>query len=82
MCWRRSQNEPALDHIVGLHMAQPPISSRGALPRVSDVPLILIERKSLASVYSECHSLILVLQSIGKDALGEGMGSTRLCSSH
>lgn len=74
MRWRRSQNEPAPDHIVSLHMAQSPVSSRSGIPRVPDVPLILNERKSLASIYIMCRSLISVLQAIGKDALGESMG--------
>jgi hypothetical protein len=74
MRWRRSQNESVPQDIVRLHMAQSPLSNRGAVIRGPDAPLILNERKSLASIYIMCRSLISVLQSIGKDALGEAMG--------
>ena len=74
MRWRRSQNEPVPNDIIRLHMTQSPVSNRAGVGRVPDAPLILNERKSLASIYIMCRSLIAVLQSIGKDALGEGMG--------
>src|ERR1700683_5725834 len=39
---------------------------------LNGVPLILNEWKSLTSIYIMSHLVILVLQSVGKDALGEG----------
>lgn len=74
MRWRRSQNELVPEDIIRLHTTQSPVSHRSGISRVPDAPLILNERKSLASIYIMCRSLISVLQSIGKDALGEAMG--------
>jgi hypothetical protein len=74
MRWRKSQNESIPEDIIRLHTTQSPVSNRGGIFRVPDAPLILNERKSLASIYIMCRSLISVLQSIGKDALGEAMG--------
>jgi hypothetical protein len=53
-------------------MAQPTSQTRAI--RMHDVPGLLNERKSLASIYIMCRALIAVLQSISKDALGEAMG--------
>jgi hypothetical protein len=74
MRWRKSQNDSASQDIVRMHMAQSPLSNRVAGIRGPDAPLVLNERKSLAAIYIMCRSLISVLQSIGKDALGEAMG--------
>jgi hypothetical protein len=74
MRWRKSQNEPVSEDVIRLHATQSPVSSRGGVVRVPNVPMVLNERKSLASIYIMCRSLIAVLQSIGKDALGEVMG--------
>ena len=74
MRWRRSQNEPVPHDIIRFHMTQSPASTRSGATRAPDPSLVLNERKSLASIYIMCRSLICVLQSIGKDALGESMG--------
>ncbi|KAI5888318.1 uncharacterized protein SCHCODRAFT_02636387 [Schizophyllum commune H4-8] len=72
--WRRSQNENVGSDIIKFHISQPPVASR--IIRMSDVPGLLNERKSLASIYIMCRSLIAVLQaiSVAKDALSENMG--------
>ncbi|KAJ7046983.1 cell morphogenesis N-terminal-domain-containing protein [Mycena alexandri] len=70
MRWRRSQTENVGSDVIRTHMAQSP-SPR---VRIHDVPGLLNERKSLASIYVMCRALIAVLQSISKDALGETMG--------
>ncbi|KAJ7741597.1 cell morphogenesis N-terminal-domain-containing protein [Mycena maculata] len=71
MRWRRSQTENVGSDVIRTHMAQSPSPSR---VRIHDVPGLLNERKSLASIYVMCRALIAVLQSISKDALGETMG--------
>ncbi|KAJ6597060.1 cell morphogenesis N-terminal-domain-containing protein [Mycena vulgaris] len=71
MRWRRSQTENVGSEVIRTHMAQSPSPSR---IRIHDVPGLLNERKSLASIYVMCRALIAVLQSISKDALGEQMG--------
>ncbi|KAF8212053.1 cell morphogenesis N-terminal-domain-containing protein [Mycena galopus ATCC 62051] len=71
MRWRRSQTENVGSEVITAHMAQSPNPSR---IRINDVPALLNERKSLASIYVMCRALIAVLQSIGKDALGETLG--------
>ncbi|KAJ6623475.1 cell morphogenesis N-terminal-domain-containing protein [Mycena sp. CBHHK59/15] len=71
MRWRRSQIENVGSEVIRTHMAQSPSPSR---IRIHDVPGLLNERKSLASIYVMCRALIAVLQSISKDALGETMG--------
>lgn len=48
-------------------------NSRGRNGATSDLPALLNERKSLASMYIMCRALITVLKSIGKDALVEVM---------
>ncbi|KAI0053212.1 hypothetical protein FA95DRAFT_1674602 [Auriscalpium vulgare] len=70
--WRRTQNEPVSLDIMRMHLAQSPATARGA--RTYDAPLILNERKSLAAIYIMCRALIVVMQSLSKDALGEAMG--------
>lgn len=72
MRWRRSQHENVGSDIIRLHMTQSPATPNRA--RAYDVPGLLNERKSLASIYVMCRALIAVLQSISKDALGEAMG--------
>lgn len=69
--WRRSQNETVGSEVIRLHEAQLPGLSR---VRTSDIPSILNERKSLASIYIMCRALIDILSSISKDALSESMG--------
>ena len=66
--WRRSQNENVGSDIIKFHISQPPVASR--IIRMSDVPGLLNERKSLASIYIMCRSLIAVLQaiSVAKDS--------------
>ncbi|KAJ7632784.1 cell morphogenesis N-terminal-domain-containing protein [Roridomyces roridus] len=71
MRWRRSQTENVGSDIIRTHMAQSPSPAR---VRLHDVPGLLNERKSLASIYIMCRALIAVLQTISKDALGETMG--------
>lgn len=71
MRWRRSQNEPVSAEVTRLHASQSPGPSRN---RSQDIPSILNERKSMASIYIMCRALIAVLSSIPKDALGETMG--------
>ncbi|KAJ7219440.1 cell morphogenesis N-terminal-domain-containing protein [Mycena pura] len=71
MRWRRSQTENVGSDVIRTHMAQSPSQAR---VRMHDVPGLLNERKSLASIYVMCRALIAVLQSISKDALGETMG--------
>ena len=73
MRWRRS-TETVPEDIIRDHISQSPISNRGPVTRPLDARSILIERKSLASIYIMCRSLIEVLKSIGKDALGEATG--------
>ncbi|KAJ6497024.1 cell morphogenesis N-terminal-domain-containing protein [Mycena vitilis] len=71
MRWRRSQTENVGSDVIRTHTAQSPSPSR---VRIHDVPGLLNERKSLASIYVMCRALIAVMQSISKDALGETMG--------
>lgn len=72
MRWRRDQLENVGSDIIRFHMAQSPGPSR--VIRTPDVPGLLNERKSLASIYIMCRTLIAVLQSLSKDALGDAMG--------
>ncbi|KXN85574.1 Cell polarity protein mor2 [Leucoagaricus sp. SymC.cos] len=71
MRWRRSQHEVVSADIIRTHASQSPGHSRN---RANDVPAILNERKSMASIYIMCRALIDVLSSISKDALGEALG--------
>ncbi|KAF7323164.1 hypothetical protein HMN09_00096800 [Mycena chlorophos] len=70
MRWRRSQTENVGSDVIRTHTLSP----SPARVRMNDVPALLNERKSLASIYVMCRALIAVLQSISKDALGETMG--------
>ncbi|KAJ7063490.1 cell morphogenesis N-terminal-domain-containing protein [Mycena amicta] len=70
MRWRRSQTENVGSDVIRTHTQSP----SPARVRMNDVPALLNERKSLASIYVMCRALIAVLQSISKDALGETMG--------
>ncbi|KAF7294754.1 hypothetical protein MIND_01012800 [Mycena indigotica] len=70
MRWRRSQTENVGSDVIRTHTQSP----SPARVRLHDVPALLNERKSLASIYVMCRALIAVLQSISKDALGETMG--------
>jgi len=72
MRWRRSQNETVGVDIIRHHASQSPGFQRNL--RTYDIPGILNERKSLASIYIMCRALIAILQSISKDALGEVLG--------
>ncbi|KAJ3514095.1 hypothetical protein NLJ89_g2574 [Agrocybe chaxingu] len=71
MRWRRTQIEG-----VGADMIRAHMSSTGPnrLLRAQDVPGLLNERKSLASIYIMCRALIAVLQLLSKDALGDALG--------
>ncbi|CAK5277635.1 unnamed protein product [Mycena citricolor] len=71
MRWRRSQSENIPSDAIRFHVASSPGPSRG---RNADIPALLHERKSLASIYVMCRALIAVLQTISKDALGESLG--------
>ncbi|KAJ7599265.1 cell morphogenesis N-terminal-domain-containing protein [Mycena floridula] len=72
MRWRRSQLENVGSDIIRYHMGQSPGPNRTVRP--PDVPGLLNERKSLASIYIMCRALIAVLRTLGKDALGEKVG--------
>ncbi|KAG7091886.1 hypothetical protein E1B28_008287 [Marasmius oreades] len=53
-----------------------PSSGHVRVVRTHDVPGLLNERKSLAAIYIMCRALIAVVQTLGKDAIGEDMGYT------
>ncbi|KAL0958389.1 hypothetical protein HGRIS_000531 [Hohenbuehelia grisea] len=72
MRWRRSQHDPVNSEIISSHLSSNNGQARSA--RAQEVPSLLYERKSLASIYIMCRALIAVLQSISKDALGETLG--------
>ena len=74
MRWRRTQNDNVGLDIVRLHTKKSPTTTRNG--RSYDAPALLNERKSLASIYIMCRALIVVLQSISKDALEESTGFT------
>ncbi len=74
MRWRRSQNENVGSEIIRVHTTRSPTTARTI--RMHDIPGLLNERKSLASIYIMCRALIAVLQSLPKDALGDVMGYT------
>ncbi|EAU81493.2 hypothetical protein CC1G_05323 [Coprinopsis cinerea okayama7 len=61
MRWRRSQNEIG-SGILDLHG-----HSKGH---------IILEKKSMASIYIMCRALVAVLQNISKDSLGDAFGYT------
>ncbi|TFK22376.1 hypothetical protein FA15DRAFT_622584 [Coprinopsis marcescibilis] len=62
MRWRRTQNENITSDILDIHG-----HSRGH---------ILSEKKSMASIYIMCRALVVVLQNISKDSLGDAFGYT------
>lgn len=72
MRWRRTQ-EPVSDDIVRHHSNSSPISLRGGI-RTQDTVFVLNERKSLATIYVMCRALIVVMQGLSKDALGDALG--------
>ena len=72
MRWRRSQIENVGSDIIRVHLSRPNVPNQMFRPQ--DVPGLLNERKSLASIYIMCRALIAVLQSISKDALGDALG--------
>lgn len=72
MRWRRTQNDNVGSDIIRPHLAQSTGPNRTF--RAQDVPGLLNERKSLASIYIMCRALVAVLQSLSKDALGDAMG--------
>jgi hypothetical protein len=72
MRWRRSQHENVGSVFIRHHMAQPPSPHRSV--RTNDLPALLNERKSLASIYIMCRTLIAILQSVSKDALSDVVG--------
>jgi hypothetical protein len=74
MRWRRTQNDNVGLDIIRLHTAKSPIANRNG--RSHDFPALLNERKSLAYIYIMCRALIVVLQFVSKDALGEATGFT------
>ncbi|KIY48463.1 hypothetical protein FISHEDRAFT_73659 [Fistulina hepatica ATCC 64428] len=78
MRWRRSQNENVGSEIIKFHLNQHAIVPK--IVRMHDVPGLLNERKSLASIYIVCRALVAILQSIAavKDALGETWGQDLL----
>ncbi|KAH9077891.1 cell morphogenesis N-terminal-domain-containing protein [Lactarius deliciosus] len=72
--WRQSQSSsPIPPDIIRLQLSQSPASSSRS-NRSYDASSILGERKSLAAIYVMCRALIVVMQSLSKDALGEGIG--------
>ncbi|KAF8634828.1 hypothetical protein AX17_004079 [Amanita inopinata Kibby_2008] len=72
MRWRRSQNENVGSDIIRVHTTRSPSLNRSI--RMHDIPGLLNERKSLASIYIMSRALIAVLQSLPKDALSDIMG--------
>ncbi|KAI0312773.1 cell morphogenesis N-terminal-domain-containing protein, partial [Amylostereum chailletii] len=71
--WRRIQYDPVSPDIMRLHGSQSPMSLRNGV-RTQDTVSILNERKSMAAIYIMCRALIVVMQSLSKDVLGEAMG--------
>lgn len=72
--WRQSQSSsPIPPDIIRLQLSQSPAPSSRS-NRSYDASSILGERKSLAAIYVMCRALIVVMQSLSKDALGEGIG--------
>jgi len=67
MRWRRTQIENVGSEIIRIHMSN-------RLLRANDVPQMLNERKSLASIYIMCRALVAVLALLSKDALGDTLG--------
>lgn len=67
--WRQSQNSSLIPQDIFRLQVSQPSALRGN--RLYDV---LGERKSLAAIYIMCRALIVVMQSLSKDALGESIG--------
>jgi hypothetical protein len=76
MRWRRSQYEPVSAEMLRAYTSSSPSHSYRRPAVTVDIPALLNERKSLASIYIMCRALIAVLKSIEgvKDALGEALG--------
>ena len=72
MRWRRTQ-EPVSDDILRHHGSSSPVSLRGGI-RSQETAVVLNERKSLATIYIMCRALIVVMQGLSKDALGDALG--------
>ncbi|ESK91761.1 cell morphogenesis protein [Moniliophthora roreri MCA 2997] len=66
-----SSNSGSNNHMTGFANA-----SGSRIVRSHDVPGLLNERKSFAAIYIMCRALIAVVQTLGKDAIGENMGYT------
>ena len=58
-----------------LHISSESGPLGGRVPTPSHVARLLNERKSLAAIYITCRALIVVLQTIQKNALDEAMGN-------
>ncbi|KAI0032600.1 cell morphogenesis N-terminal-domain-containing protein [Vararia minispora EC-137] len=69
--WRRTQ-DPVSNDVLRHHGNTSPVSLRGG--RSQDTLYVLNERKSLAAIYIMCRALIVVMQGLSKDALGDTMG--------
>jgi hypothetical protein len=67
--WRQSQNSSLIPQDIFRLQASQSSALRGN--RLYDV---LGERRSLAAIYIMCRALIVVMQSLSKDALGESIG--------
>ena len=65
--WRRTQIESVSPDLITSHMSN-------RMLRPNDIPSLLNERKSLASIYIMCCALISVLQFLSKDGLGDTLG--------
>ncbi|KAH9835250.1 cell morphogenesis N-terminal-domain-containing protein [Rhodofomes roseus] len=74
MRWRKSQNDGVDERLVHHHLSLPSGSARVA--RTQDIASMLVERKSLASIYIMCRALLAATQSMAKDALGEAVGQS------
>lgn len=72
MRWRKSQVEKVSGDIIRDHSSTS--SSYGRLMRPQEIINILNERKNLASIYIMCRALVVVVQSIPRDALVESVG--------
>lgn len=74
MRWRKTQNENAngTGDIIRQHSSDSYSTGRGVRPQ--EIINVLNERRSLASIFIMCRALIVVMQSLSKDALGETIG--------
>lgn len=71
--WRHSQSDSISNDIMRPHLLQSPQSIRTG--KGVDIRTVLVERKTLTSIYLMCRALIAVMQSISKDALGPSLGA-------